>query len=73
MWENLFHLVTCSADASQMMNSFTFYNKKLITKDEIYFELFQEIDDPSFEALTQECLEIICCTCSVMVQSQLKG
>jgi len=73
MWENLFnYLVKCSSDGSQMINSFTFYDEQHITKDEIYFELFKESNDPLFEALTQECLEIICCTCSVMVQSQLK-
>ena len=38
----------------------------------IFEELFLISDDPLFETLTKECLEIICCTCAIMILSQLK-
>ena len=73
MWKDLLdYLVKCSKNASSMLEGSTFFVQKYITKDSVYDELFKEPEDALLECLTQECLEMICCMCSVMVESQLK-
>ena len=56
-----------------MLEGKTFFDEKYVTNDcKIYKSLFRETDDALLDCLTQECLEIICCSCSIMVKSQLK-
>ena len=38
----------------------------------MYKKLFQDTENPVLDALTQECLEMINCTCALMITSQLK-
>ena len=56
-----------------MLQGLTVFPDELLTKDEVYDELFRETNDLTFDTLTQKCLEIICCTCTIMIQSQLKA
>eukprot|EP00794_Sanderia_malayensis_P002877 gene2877-3328_t len=42
-----------------------------LTKDEVFEELFRETHDSEFDALTQECLEIVSCTCALVITNQL--
>ena len=42
-----------------------------LTNDEVFEELFRETHNPEFDALTQECLEIISCTCALVITNQL--
>ena len=73
MWHNVsMFLDEVHHDALSLINENTPFEEKYITKDSIYTELFRDTEDLTFDALTQECLEIICCTCSLMVHSQLK-
>ena len=59
----------CCFDAS----GGNFFEPKYVTSDcNIYKALFKETNDPLLDALTQECLEIVCCSCSIMIKSQLK-
>ena len=63
IWEDfLKYLKECWSDSSGLFEG----------KDEIYHELYSETNDPDFDSLTQECLEIICCTCAIVAHSQLK-
>ena len=66
------YLIESGKDASSMIDGKTFFGDDYITKDCIFDELFLISEDPLFETLTQECLEIICCTCAVMIRSQLR-
>ncbi|XP_066922613.1 uncharacterized protein [Clytia hemisphaerica] len=74
MWKDLSdYLELCSRDASSMLEGKTFFEEKYVTSNcNIYKALFRETEDPLLDCLTQECLEIICCSCSIMVRSQLK-
>ena len=74
IWENLYKFLKSSAkDSSDMLQGLTVFPDELLTKDEVYDELFREKNDLTFDTLTQECLKIICCTRTIMIQSQLKG
>ena len=73
MWVNLLeYLEQNSANASEMMRGETFYAPAFLSKDEVYFELFKETTGPLLDTLTQECLELMSCTCLLMIKSQLK-
>ncbi|XP_065673357.1 uncharacterized protein LOC136090527 [Hydra vulgaris] len=73
VWSQMFnYFVCCSSDASIMLSGSTFFDVKYLTKDELFDCLFSNCNDPLLDALTQECLEVICCSCSVMIQSQLR-
>ena len=48
------------------------FDDSLVTKGKMYEILFQETGNPFLDSLTQECLEIMCCSCSLMVEHQLK-
>lgn len=72
MWEALFsNLDQLSRDASTLMEGNLNFLNDLRRVDEVSDEVLKVTDDPTFETLTQECLEMICCTCSLMVKSQL--
>ena len=61
-------LDTLSRDASPLMEGAIDFHSDLKTKDAIFDNLVYVTDDAMFETLTQECLEMICCTCSLMVK-----
>ena len=42
-----------------------------MTIDEVYKELFKTTNDVELDSLTKECLEMICCSCAVVVIRQL--
>ncbi|XP_065673154.1 uncharacterized protein LOC136090437 [Hydra vulgaris] len=68
VWSQMFnYFVCCSSDASIMLSGSTFFDVKYLTKDELFDCLFSNCNDPLLDALTQECLEVICCSCSVMI------
>ena len=61
----------CAKDASPLMDGEVLLSSVQISKDEIYQELFKETNDVELDTLTQECLEIICCSCAVVIVRQL--
>lgn len=42
-----------------------------VSEDAIYKELFKRTDDEELDTLTIECLEMICCSCLVLLNRQL--
>ena len=73
MWGDLLkYLVANGTNATEMLSGNTFFDNVLVTKDSIYEELFKTSANELLESLTRECLEVMCITCSIMVQSQLK-
>ena len=73
MWEELLTFLERNAkDSSFLMAELTIFPDSLLTKDEMYEKLFQDTENPVLDALTQECLEMINCTCALMITSQLK-
>ncbi len=48
-----------TVDSSQLLKGKSMFNGNLITKDEIYTELFAPTDDPLIDTLTVECLELV--------------
>ena len=50
----------------------TIFPDSPLKKDEMYEKLFEDSENPDLDALTQECLEMINCTCVLMIASQLK-
>ena len=73
IWEKMYnYFVSSSSDASKMLIGQKFFDDQYLTKDEVFTHLFSDYNDPLFEALIQECLEVTCCSCSVMIQSQLR-
>ena len=72
MWANLLGFLEAnSKDANRLLEEATIFDESYIKKDEIYVELFTATNDPLLDTLTIECLEVISCTCSLMVKSQL--
>ena len=61
-----------SKDASVLIAGNSLFDESLLTKDDVYRELFNDTGSLLLDALTQECLELICCTCSLMVSNQLR-
>ena len=41
-----------------------------VTKDEIYEELMKENEE--LDVLTEECLQVLCCSCAILLKWQLK-
>ena len=71
IWEDLYNFLKSSAkDSSDMLQGLSVFPDELLKKDEVYDELFRETNDLTFDTLTQECLEVICFTCTIMIQSQ---
>ena len=54
-------------NASLLLDEECPIDNSFVTKDIVYEELFQRTNHPEFDALTQECLEIISCTCVLMI------
>ena len=72
MWTLLHEkLVEYSVNSTSLMDGETMFDDYLVTRDDVYAELFRATGDVEVDCLTQECLELICCTCSLMVRSQL--
>ena len=42
-----------------------------VTKDEIYEELLKETENKVLDELTEECLCLLCCFCSILFKQQL--
>ena len=61
----------CSQNASVLMEGDCLLPGGRLTKDVVYDELFRDTGDIEFDVLTQECLEMMCCGCSVLVSRQL--
>ena len=73
MWVTLLeYLEQNSANENGMMRGETFYAPEFLSKDEVYVELFKETNDLFLDTLTQECLELMSCTCLLVIKSQLK-
>ena len=73
MWESLFiFLQLCAENSSELLDGKTIFEDSLVTKDKMYEALFQETGNALLDSLTQECFEIMCCSCSLMVKHQLK-
>ena len=73
VWESLFNfLLLCSKDASELLDGRTMFDDSLVTKDKMYETSFQKTGNAFLDSLTQECFEIMCCSCSLMVKHQLK-
>ena len=56
-----------SHDASNLFNGNIIFDESLLTKDAVFEKLFQETENPILDSLTEECLELICCTCFLMI------
>ena len=50
----------------------TIFDESLLTKYAMFQKLFQKAESPILDSLTEECLELICCTCFLMIKSQLR-
>ena len=73
MWESLFIFLQLRAEnSSELLDGKTIFDDSLVTKDKMYEALFQETGNALLDSLTQECFEIMCCSCSLMVKHQLK-
>ena len=74
VWESLLNFLELSShDASNLFNGNTIFDESLLTKDAMFEKLFQETENAFLDSLTEECLELICCTCFLMIKSQLRG
>lgn len=71
-WLNLKNVLDdLSRDASPFFKAETLLPETELSKDEVFDELFADSGDVELDALTQECLEIMCC-CAVLVNRQLE-
>ena len=61
----------CLKNSSVLLEGECFLPNGKVTKDDVYCELFKDSGDLELDALTQECLEMICCSCLVLVNRQL--
>ena len=71
MWESLivfFELI--SHDPSDLFHGNTSFNEPLLARDAMFEKLFQVAEKPILDSLTVECLELICCTCFLLIKSQ---
>ena len=69
MWSDLkVSFERCGKDASELLEGECLIRVGVIIKDVIFYELFCETNDHEIDTLTQECLEIICCTCKIADQ-----
>ena len=73
MWESLLNFLGLNShDASHLFNGNAIFDESLLTKYAMFQKLFQETESPILDSLTEECLELICCTCFLMIKSQLR-
>ena len=59
-----------SADASPLLEGMEIVIDAKVTKDEIYDELMKENEE--LDELTEECLQVLCCSCAILLKQQLK-
>ena len=59
-----------SADASPLLEGVEIMIDVKVTKDEIYDELMKENEE--LDELTEECLQVLCCSCAILLKRQLK-
>ena len=73
MWESLLNFLELNShDASNLFNGNTVFDESLLTKDTMFEKLFQETENPFLGSLTEDCLELTCCPCFLMIKSQLR-
>ena len=73
VWLSLKELLErCSQDASVLMKGESVLPGSELKKDVVFEELFKDTNDTEMDNLTLECLEIICCSCLVLIERQLK-
>ena len=73
MWESLLNFLGLNShDASHLFNGNTIFDESLLTNYAMFQKLFQKTESPILDSLTEECLELICCTCFLMIKSQLR-
>ncbi len=60
-----------SLDPSPLFEGIECVLKGKVVKDEVYEELLKPADD-ELEALTADCLKLLCCACSILLSRQLK-
>ena len=61
-----------ATNAELMMEGAEIVLNGVVSKDEIYNKLLKPTMDTQLEDLTQECLWLLCCSCSILLQRQLQ-
>ena len=68
------HIITkldaFSTNATPLMEGIEIVLEGQVTKDEIYEELMKE--NKELDDLTEECLQVLCCSCATLLKHQLK-
>ena len=73
MWASLLNFLGLNShDASHLFNGNTIFDESLLTNYAMFQKLFQKTESPILDSLTEEHLELICCTCFLMIKSQLR-
>ena len=73
MWESLLNFLGLNShDASHLFNGNTIFDESFLTNYAMFQKLFQKTESPILDSLTEECLELICCTYFLMIKSQLR-
>ena len=63
-------LESFSSNATPLMEGIEIILDGKVTKDEIYEELMKENEE--LDDLTEECLQVLCCSCAILLKRQLK-
>ena len=62
-WQSLLNFLQLNSHkVSNLFNGNKILDKSLLTKDAIFQKLFQLTNNSIVDSLTEECLELICCT-----------
>ena len=73
VWE---HVITklneFSGNAEPLLEGAEVVLNGKVTKDEIYEELLKETGNKVLDELTEECLLLLCCSCSILLKQQLQ-
>ena len=73
VWE---HVITklneFSANAEPLLEGAEVVLNGKVTKDEIYEELLKETGNKVLDEFTEECLRLLCCSCSILLKRQLQ-
>ena len=60
----------CAKDGSPRLDGECLLRGAAVTKYAVNEKLFHKTGDVDFDTLTEECLEMMCCTCALVVQNQ---
>lgn len=70
-WHYVITKLECfSTNATPLMEGIKIILNGKVTKDEIYEELMKE--NGELDDLTEECLQVLCCSCAILLKRQLK-